>query len=167
MKRLIPTILILILGCNSQPETRTDILTGDLYFAVFRLGNYYNLPDTLINYYENVFDTMNIDKANKYDKQLLTDYKLLKERDLLYKPYIYIRTDLDSIVNLYLDTVDYNKIKIHKRQVLQDENKKVRIEASVKKISDRLYYCSKLRYIKLVQGETLLKQKKFLIEDYK
>lgn len=167
MKKLIPTILILILGCNIQPDTRTDVLTGDLYFAVFRLGNYYSLPDTLINYYENVFDTMNIDKANSYDKQLLTDYKLLRERDLLYKPYIYIRTDMDSIVNLYLDTLDDNRIKIHKRQVLQNENKKVKIEASVIKINDRLFYCTKLRRVKLVQGETLLKQKKFLIEDYK
>ena len=125
MKRLLPTILILIFGCETRPTT--DTLTGDLYFSFFRMGNYYNQPDSVVNHFELYFDTVTIEKLNTGDKKLLRQYRILKEKNLLYRPFVYLRVKDDSVVTLYLDTLDYDRIKIYRRQRLQDDNKKVRI----------------------------------------
>jgi len=164
MKRLLSIILILIFGCENQP--RTDTVTGDLYFSFFTVGSYYNQPDSVIRQFETHFDTLTIEKANPRDKKLLNQYRTLKEKNLLYQPFVYLKTDLDSVVTLYLDTLDYDRIKVHKRQKLQDENKKIRIEASVTMIGSALFYCEKLKRVDIVDGVTLQREKKFKIEDY-
>ena len=164
MKRLLPTILILIFGCDNQPKT--DTLTGDLYFSFFRLGNYYNQPDSVVRQFETYFDTLTVEKANSADKRLLKQYRILKEKNLLYRPFVYLRVKDDSVVTLYLDTLDYDRIKIYRRQKLQDDNKKLRIEASVTMIDSGLFNCEKLKRVDLVDGETLQRQRKFKIEDY-
>jgi len=164
MKKLLPTILILIFGCDTRPKT--DTLTGDLYFSFFRLGNYYNQPDSVVNQSKLYFDTVTIEKLNTGEKRLLRQYRILKQKNLLYRPFIYLRVKDDSVVTLYLDTLDYDQIKIYRRQKLQDDNKKVKIEATVTMIDSGLYNCEKLIRVDLVDGETLQRQKKFKIEDY-
>jgi hypothetical protein len=164
MKIFLPTILILIFGCDSRPKT--DTLTGDLYFSFFRLGNYYNQPDSLVRKSETYFDTVTIEKLNSGDKKVLTQYRILKEKNLLFRPFVYLRIKDDSVVTLYLDSLDYDKIKIYKRQKLQDDNKKVRIEASVIMIDSGLFNCEKLKRVDIVDGETLQRERKFKIEDY-
>jgi hypothetical protein len=164
MKRLLPTILILLFGCNNHPKT--DTLTGDLYFDFFRVGNFYNMPDSVINRIENNFDTLTWETTSEEDRRLWTLYKKLKDEKLLFAPFIKLLTEKDSVVTLYLDTLDYNEIKIYKLKRLQDEQKKVRIEAKVKEIDQGLFYCTDLVNIYLVDGATLMKQKKWRIEDY-
>jgi hypothetical protein len=164
MKIFLPTILILIFGCDSRPKT--DTLTGDLYFSFFRLGNYYNHPDSLVRKSIIYFDTVTIEKLNAGDKKVVTQYRILKEKNLLFRPFVYLRIKDDSVVTLYLDSLDYDKIKIYKRQKLQDDNKKVRIEASVTMIDSGLFNCVKLKRVDIIDGETLQRQRKFKIEDY-
>ena len=91
------------------------------------MGNYYNQPDSVVNHFELYFDTVTIEKLNTGDKKLLRQYRILKEKNLLYRPFVYLRVKDDSVVTLYLDTLDYDRIKIYRRQRLQDDNKKVRI----------------------------------------
>jgi hypothetical protein len=164
MKRLIPTILILFIACDN--ESKTETLTGDLDFRFFRFGNFYNQPDSLVKQSIAYFDTLTTENANSNEKKLLRQYRVLKQKNLLYRPYVYLRVQDDSVVLLYLDTLDYDRIKIYKRQRLQDENKKVTIEASVTMIDSGLFNCEKLKRVDLVDGETLQRQKKFKIEDY-
>jgi hypothetical protein len=164
MNKLLLTTLILILGCDNQTKTLT--LTGDLYFSFFRLGNYYNQSDNVVRQFENYFDTLAIENANSVDKKLLKQYRVLKEKKLLYQPFVYLKIEEDSVVALYLDTLDYNRIKIYKRQKLQDDNKKVRIEALVTILDSGLFKCEKLNRVDLVAGETFQRQKKLKIEDY-
>jgi hypothetical protein len=164
MKIFIPTILLLIVACENKPKT--DTLTGDLYFRFFNFGNFYNQPDSLIKQSIAYFDTLTTENANASEKKLLRQYRVLKQKNLLYRPYVYLRVQDDSVVLLYLDTLDYDKIKIYKRQRLQDENKKIRIEASVTMIDSGLFNCQKLKRVDLVDGETLQRPKKFKIEDY-
>jgi len=164
MKRLIPTILILIIGCHDKPKT--EILTGDLYFSFFRLGSYYNKPDSLIKNFEIYFDSLTVEKASDEDKKLLTEYRKLKEEKLLYQPFVDILIKTDSVVTLYLDSIDYKEIKKYKRKELQDGHKKIRIEADVRKIDDRLFICTDLRKVEMIDGETFIKSNKYKIEDY-
>jgi hypothetical protein len=103
---------------------------------------------------------------NSADRKLLKQYKALRENNLLYRPYVYLKVQDDLVVTLYLDSSDYDRIKIYKRQKLQDDNKKVRIEASVTMIDSGVFNCDRLRQVEIVVGETLQRQGKFRIEDY-
>lgn len=165
MKLYISIILISIVACDNKPKT--ELLTGDLYFSFFRFGSYYNHSDSAIEKFEIYFDTVSYEKASDGDKRLLNNYEKVKEEKLLYHPFVDILTEKDSVVTLYLEARDYDEIKKHKRKELQDENKKLRIEADVKKIGDGLFYCNDLIKVQKIDGETLMKQKKIKIEDYK
>lgn len=124
------------------------------------------MPDSVVNQFEKTFDTLTIETASEEEGRLLTQYKKLKEKKLLFVPFIKLLTDKDSVVTLYLDTLDYNEIKKYKRQRLQDDQKKIRIEAKVKEIDRGLFYCIDLTKVEMIDGETYMKQKKWRIEDY-
>src|SRR5690606_7963595 len=112
------TLFLTIVACQDKADTQ--LMTGDLYFSFLRIGNYYNQPDSIVQFYEKYFDTTDFEKVNKNDRQLWTQYKKLKDLDLLYKPFVDISLKEDSVVRLYLDINDYDKIKIHKRKRLQE-----------------------------------------------
>ena len=164
MKILIPTILILIVACDSKPKTVS--LTGDLYFSFFRIGNFYNQPDSTIDGLKMYLDTLKYETADKEERRFLDQYKRLKDEKLLYQPYVDIVTEEDSVVTLFLETSDYNEIKKFKRKELQDKGKKIRIVADVRKLNDRLFYCVDLVKVDKVDGETGIKSRKWKIEDY-
>ena len=142
------------------------MLTGDLYFSFFRLRSYYNQPDSIVAKYEKYFDTLKYETADKEQRKLFNLYKQLKEEKLLYLPFVDILTERDSVATLYLETTDYNEIKKYKRTKLQDEGKKIRIQADVRKIGKGLFYCVTLRKAEKVDGETGIKSTKWKIEDY-
>ena len=141
-------------------------IKGDLYFGFFRLASYYNQPDSLVDNFRMYFDTLDINKASKGDKEFIKLFKIVSSNGLINKPYIDLRLENDSIVKLYLDSVDYDKIKVHKRIKLQTEEKKIVISAKVIDYSNGLFYCDSLLNIEKVDGQTLQIEKKFKIEDY-
>jgi hypothetical protein len=94
-------------------------------------------------------------------------YETLKKENLLFKPYVELRLDNDSIIKLYLDQLDYDKIKIYKRQELQDSNKKITIKVESKNLGNGMFLCEKLISVGKVDGQTRQVQKKFKIEDYR
>lgn len=164
MKILIPTILIFVLACNGKPEAAK--LTGDLYFGILRIGSYYNQPDSMINWFETNFDTTNYEKADAEQRRYLNLHKTLKEEGLLYHPFVQIKNEKDSVVNLYLEISDYDRIKKYKRKELLAEGKRVRIEADVKEIGDGLFYCINLLKVERIQGSTSVRSSKWKIDDY-
>jgi len=164
MKRLIPTLLILIVACNSKPKTET--LTGDLYFSFFRIGSFYNQPDSIVEGFKIYFDTLKYETADQDQRRFLNQYNRLKDEKLLYHPFVDILTEKDSVVTLLLETDDYNEIRKFKRKELQDEGKKIRIVAQVRKLDDRLFYCSDLIKVDKVDGETGIRSRKWKVEDY-
>ena len=111
-------------------------------------------------------DTLDLEKADKETIQLIDTYKKIKEEKLIYKPFVDILVSSDSIVKLYLDSADYDQIKIYKRRQLQTDNKKIRIKANVRQFDKGYFYCKELLSVDMVDGETLQRQKKLKIEDY-
>ena len=164
--RYITLTVIILLFWSCETSEKNNLLTGDLYFSFFRLGSYYNISDSVITKFESYMDTLNLENADNEDIELINTYKKLKEEKLIYKPFIDVLVKKDSVVKLYLDSMDYDRIKIYKRQKLQEDNKKVRIEATIRKIGKGFYYCKDLLKVELIDGETLNRQKKLKIEDY-
>jgi len=160
--------LILVTSCGTVNDD--NIVTGDLYFSFFRIGTYYNLPDSIIKKMDDDLNAVNLDSANnKADSslvRLVLDYRKLKDEGLIYKPLVDIRVNDDLIVKLVLDSADYDKIKAHKYQDLIDNNKKLKIKARTRKTGLGFYYCTDLLEIKLVDGKTLPQDNKLKIQDY-
>ena len=50
---------------------------------------------------------------------------------------------------------------------LQKEIKKIRLKIKCKKLDDKMFYCKKTIFINKVDGETLLRENKFKIKEYK
>ena len=159
-------VLFLCLSNSCKTAQTKQTLTGDLYFSFFSFASYYNQPDSIVDKVKMYFDTLDIKTASEEDKRFVEMYRILSDNKLIYKPYVNILIEPDSIVKLYLDKGDYDKIKIHKRQDLQNNNKKIEISASVTNYSKGIYFCDSLMDVQKIDGKTLQFQKKFRIEDY-
>lgn len=168
MKKKAYILILLLLVTFGFTPTKKTIIEGELYFSPFHLGSFYNHSDSIINrineYYTNNFQPN--DSLTSFD----IGYQILGKENLLYHPYVQMLLPTDStIIYLYLDTVDYEKIRTHKYKELQNNNKKVKINAEVQDLGNNMFFCKKLISVTKVDGITLIKQKrrrKLAIEDY-
>jgi len=167
MKKISSIVLFIsLLIFISSFQQKKEIIKGDLYFSWFRLGSFYNQPDSLVNAFKKYADTVDRTKIDGTDKLILAMYDTLKKENLLFSPFVELRIGNDSIINLYLSKSDYDKIKIYKRKELQDKNKKVRIEVEARNLGHRMFLCERLVSVKKVSGHTFQTPSKFKIEDY-
>ncbi|MEP7318176.1 MAG: hypothetical protein ABI921_05535 [Panacibacter sp.] len=154
------------LSCNSF-NTDNELIEGDLYFDWFRIGSFYNQPDSVIRNAKNYFDTVNQYNLDSSDKRIFDMYESLKKENLLYSPFIDMKLDNDSIMKIYFKNADYEKIKIYSRKELQDTKKKIRLKLEVRELGNKMAFCTKLVSVNKVNGQTFMISRKFKIEDYK
>jgi len=159
------TLTALTIACRQSQRDR-KIVEGDLFFSAFRYGSFYNQPDSLIKAFETYADTATVDSSSSFDNQLLQAYHLLKKENLLFSPFVELRINDSSIIKLYLDSTDYDQIKIYARKGLQINNKKIRIIAETKELGTGLSICTKLISVEKIDGLTMQTEKKFRIDDY-
>jgi hypothetical protein len=156
--------------CSCTKEHDDQLYIGELYFSAFQIGSYYNLEDSTRMKFEYSMDTLDLSKADSSQLKLIALYKKIKDEGLLYKPFIDLRLNDSSYVKLYLDSSDYNKIKVHKWRDLLDKQKKVIIWGRSKEISGLdvpLLYCTELVDVEVKDGQTFpVRQGKFKINDY-
>jgi hypothetical protein len=167
MRYILLILVTAFVACASKNER--DLLVGDLGFSEFRIGNFYNLSDSLIKRVKHTIDTINIAKADSMDRRFFEVYNILKDKGLLYKPFVDIRVKEDSMVKLYLDSADYDRIKIFKWRELLNDEKKVVIKVKTEYIDNfpvTLLYCKELVDVSLTEGKTYPQRSKFKIEDY-
>ena len=162
--------LILILILNSCTKDKNEkLITGDLFFSEFRVGSFYNLNDSVRRSVENIVDTTDIASADSSTKRLIGSYKKLKSEGVLYKPYIDLKTVDNLFIKLYLDSADYDRIKIFKWRTLREQENKVVVTAKTREIMTgdiALHYCIELVDVKSIKGETLPESSELKIEDY-
>jgi hypothetical protein len=168
--RSIDLLLILVsatflTNCSSDNRS-TKKLEGDLYYSLFRIGNFYNQPDSIIQKAKLYLDTVNRKLLDSSDLLDLTRYELLKKENLLYRPFIDLKLDNDSIIKIYLSSADYEKIKIFKRQDLLNAKKKVRLILDVHDLGLGMALATKIISANKIDAQTSRNNKKFLIEDY-
>ncbi len=148
-----------VFGC----EPSNKIIEGDLYFSFFRLSSYYNLSDSIIHRLDSIF---NSDKNFKIGNSIYEKYNILKKENLLYSPFIELKLDNDSVITLYTNNNDYEKIKLNKIKDLQANFKKIRIKANCRYLGYNLYKCNNILELKKIDGQTLMHSRKLKIEDY-
>ena len=158
--------LIFLSTCSSDKQ-ESKIIEGDLYYSWLRVGSFYNQPDSMIEKLQLYADTVNRKLVDSSDLKTLTMYEILKKDNLLYRPFIDLKLDNDSIVKIYFTTDDYEKIKMYKRQDLLDTKKKIRIKAEVRDLGFGMALSTKLLTVSKVVGQTFQINNKLKIEDYR
>ena len=158
--------LINFSACNTDKH-RDKLIEGDLYFDWLRFGSFYNKPDSVVKQVKLYADTVNREMLYSDNLKFLTRYEILKKKDLLYRPFIDLKLDTDSIVKIYFINNDYDKIKIYKRHDLLDTKKKIRLKAEVQDLGFGMALEKKLISINKVDGQTFQINPKLKIEDYR
>ena len=152
--------LMLLIGVSCQDEK--DVLEGDLYFSYLRFGSFYHQPDTIFRRFQAFANTAQMDR----DSSFLAQYQTLKRENLLYSPFVDLELKDNSIITLYLQPSDYDKIKIYKRKDLRTSRTKINIKARVKSLGNKLFLCEDLISIDRISGVTQPSNGKWKIEDY-
>ncbi len=158
-------VLMALTNCNSN-EIQIKKIEGDLYYSFFRLGSFHNLPDSIIQKMKFYADTVNRSQLDSANLEFISKYDVLRNKDLLYSPFIDLKLDNDSIIKVYLTNSEYEKIKIFKRQDLIDTKKKVRIVVDVQNLGHGLALATKIISANKIDGQIPQFDKKLRIEDY-
>lgn len=158
-------LFLLFLSCTCYGQ-KTSLIKGDLYFGLWRYGSLYNQPKKMVRSVLKYMDTVDRSKCGIDDSILIHRYDLLKEKELLYSPYVQIIQDDDAVIYLYLKQEDYDQIKTFKREDLVNRTKRVSISAEYELIDKGFVLCTKLTSVDELEGKTLPRQSKFALEDY-
>ena len=161
----ITATLICVINCCSGKHPYKKI-EGDLYFSRLRIGSFYHQPDSIIQKVKIYADTVNRKLSDASDLRTLAMYEILKKENLLYRPFIDLKLDNDSIVKIYLTPREYDQIRIFHRQDLLDTKKKIRINLEVRELGYGMDLSTKIISVNKMDGQTLQVNKKFRIEDY-
>ena len=163
---IILSLVLIVCSCQNKPEEKSN-LEGDLYYTWLKLGSFYDQPDSLYHNYLDLRDSLGIEELRKQDAIGTSHIQLLEKHDLVKSPFIYIKTDSDSTFIIYMTPKDYKPITEYTYQNLIDNKQKVRLKLITEQLTDKLQICKKVISIEKIEGETLQKQKKFKIEEYK
>ncbi|MFY0625399.1 MAG: hypothetical protein JXR07_03820 [Reichenbachiella sp.] len=160
---LLAVVWALTLACSPDEKEQ---LTGELYFPWLKMGNFYGKPDSVIQHYFQMRDSVGLKKLSEEDPAGTAYMKLLEENDLLFEPYVYMRMEEDQNALVFMDSVSYQSFKKIDYQTLITNKQKVRVKATVQRLRPLIYLTEKINRIDIVSGETFPKESKYRIENY-
>ncbi|BDD03872.1 hypothetical protein [Aureibacter tunicatorum] len=168
MKNLIIILgsILIGFGCQIKSKEKPN-LEGDLYYTWLKLGSLYGLPERHYQNYIKLRDSLGIEELIKRDSIGKFHIELLEKNDLIQSPFVYIKTDSDSTFIVYMTPEEYEPITKYSYQDLIDSKQKIRLKLITERLNDKLQICKKVISIEKVDGETLQRQKKFKIEEYR
>ena len=141
-------ISLLFFSCNPKEEN----IKGELFFKLVNVIPNEGLSEPKINEIETFLD------SNKNKKDDLIDfYKTLKQNNILGNPNVDIKTN-DTIIRIFLNKKEYQKISHFKLDSLRNKNKKGLIAMEIKKLKGDIYYSEKIISFKEVEGDTPYKK---------
>jgi hypothetical protein len=156
--------LLLIIECDSRHNS--EVVAGDLYYYWFKFGSFYGQPDSLLQEYLSIRDSLGFEAMMEEDSAGTAYVLTLEENSIVISPFIFMKKDNGHVLTLYMDSSDFRQFTNFSYQELIDNKQKVRITANIDSIANKLYLCKSLISVELVDGSTLIKQGKFKIEEY-
>jgi hypothetical protein len=169
MRRLAKTFIIAVfigqLGCSTEKSNdSTTHFTGDLFFKLISLGSFYQADSLQIakfNHYLDSLKRINPNSLTGNDRETIDIFDGLRRHGLFEKPFFHIRVDSLTSYIVYVDTIEYKKIKDFARQELINENKKVKIELTgglVNLGTLRVIDCRTIDKVEKLDGKTFWKK---------
>jgi len=164
MKRIIGLILllsVLIIGFSSSLN-HEKLYKGELFIKLITFGSdFFSIEDENgVTMYETLDAIEDKSVLSKQEKELKEYFDLLKENDLIGKPYFHLTTQKSNaeFITVYVDESEYEKIKDFKLSELEKNNQKVLIKLYGEAVSENIIKCNHLKSVKLVKGETQWKK---------
>ena len=152
---------MIIVSCQPRTENKTDQsvesqkIEGELYFKLISLGSFYDVPDSTIKKFESMMDSLNNqENISEQDQNLIETIKVLKENDIIKKPFFHLKIDSNQIVTVYVGEEEYEKVKQFDRQKLINENTKVDVSLKGRIIEDGIVDCYEILSTEKVDGKT-------------
>ena len=143
-----------IIACNSKNET----FEGDLFFKFVEFGSFYGADDSSIKTIEMKMDSIRLNKnASEEDLKVIAFINKLKKNNLLKSPWINLKVK-DSVIKVYLNQTDYQKLEKYKYKDLKRRNKKIKLKLDVELKDSELYFCNKILSMEEVDGKTDFKK---------
>lgn len=131
------------------------MIEGELYFKLISLGSFYDVPNSTINKYDSLMNSLNSqENISEQDQKLIETIKVLKENDLIKKPFFQLKIDSTQIVTVYVSDEEYEKVKQFDRQKLIDENEKVDVSLKGRFIEDGIVDCYEILSTEKFNGKT-------------
>jgi len=130
MKKILILILISLASCNEN-----KVMEGEMYITMINIYN----PQVLgtkqkIKDFKDQLE--NGEEGFKIEKPLLDYYKILIENDLFEKNTFQIKLKNDEIINVYVDEIQYEKLKLEN---FNKEKELLKIKIKGIKISEGAY----------------------------
>lgn len=155
---LILTILFCFISCQTD---KTKTIEGDLYFKLIKFPSFHEASDRLVQKIETDIEKVNEDTIDRQNK-IINDYlKFLSKEKLLRNPYVNLRKDNGEIVTVYLDKINYDKLKSYDYNKLIFENKRVRLKAEVTELkfdTSKIYKVDVKFSVEKLDGKTYWKK---------
>ena len=168
MKSIMNTLILCatLISCTSNKKSSTSI-SADLYYSWMKFGSFYGKPDSLLTNYLNLKDSLGYEGMMKEDSAGTAYFKKLEQYGLLSSPFVYLRAENGHTFLLLMNEHDYNSFDHFNYQELIDNKQKVKVEAEIDSLGEKMYLCKKIVSVKVVDGQTFQQQKKFKIEEYR
>ena len=171
MKNLFYLIIVSILfSCASTKEdTKPLLIKGDLYYKWLNLVNFYNVPDSIYQKFQTHLDTTGLDGLKKEDPKAFNQISFLTKNKLLKTPFVHLKTNDTTIgiATIFIDSTLYQPLTKFNYKELIKNKEKIQLEFQVKELKPKTFKATKINSIKKVKGQTLQRQKKFKIENYR
>ena len=163
-------ITFILLSCvSTKEETQRQVIKGDLYYKWLNLVNFYNVPDSIYQKFQTHLDTVGMEGLKKEDQKAFDHISFLTKNNLLKTPFIYIKS-IDTAIGvstIFIDSTLYRPLTTLNYKELIKNEEKVYLELEVKALKPKTFKAVKIKVIKKVKGQTLQRQKKFKIENYR
>jgi hypothetical protein len=147
-------VMAFVIASATANAQRSEIVKGDLYFALIDFGQFFDIPDSTMRKWEKEMSTYD-SLDQRYPLTLL--YLELVENGLSKTPYIWIVDEQDSIKRIFIDDLDYKELTRFNCWDLIEEGRKVEVTVKVKVLDLKPYPITEaiepLAY-KIVEGKT-------------
>ena len=158
---LLGLCLLIVVSCQTKIDNKIDQnvesqeIEGELYFKLISMGSFYDVPDSTITKFESMMDSLNSkENISEQDQKLIERIKVLKENNLIKKPFFQLKIDSVQILTVYVSEDEYVKVKQFDRQKLINENKKVDISLKGQIIEEGIVDCYEILSTEKVNGKT-------------
>ena len=145
-------IILTIISCGKKEYTKAD-----LSFKLISMASLYGSNEDGIQKFEKIIDSIRSDpNANKKDIDLCDFFARLKKNGLYTSPYIHLQIEADSLLIVYLDEIEYEKVKEFDHKDLVSRNKKIELQLDIEKKDEGIFFANEIIGLKEVNGETIV-----------
>lgn len=145
---LLSSIFAFNLSCNQQVKKE---IKGKLAFESISFLSLYGSSDN--QYKEFLIEMENGKSSDNNKKDLYTYFSKLKKHNILRNPYIFLEVEKDSIITVYLNEDNYEKVKNYNYSDLYFNKEKVLLKLLLEEKEKNIYYSDSILSVEKIKYE--------------